>query len=285
MVLENDVRIKPFDCFNDCLDNVGLIVCGEDATDELILNYHMLFYVFEGTAMFKGVSFGEMDLHKGQIAFLPVGTEAMYSVSADLQCLYFRLDDETPVGEYYHLDLTREFDLKRVDSNIDRVVDANELIGRYMTNLRFVLEQNLLNNLFFEIKIKELLYLLKVTFTKKELTGLWDLYRPEFSNFYGAVVRNCRENDTVAKLAELMHYTVSGFEKRFKKTFGVSPARWLRSRKAKRIYKEVSLGSLNFKEIADRYNFSSTSTFNDFFKSTFGKTPGEVRGKISSKRI
>ena len=76
-----------------------------------------------------------------------------------------------------------------------------------------------------------------------------------------------------------MNYTVSGFEKRFKRVFGVSPYKWMNNQKAKMIFQQVRTTDLTLKEISANFGFTSLSRFNDFCKTNLGKPPGDIREK------
>lgn len=86
-----------------------------------------------------------------------------------------------------------------------------------------------------------------------------------------------------AELAKLLNYSISGFEKRFKKVFNDTPFHWMMCQKAHNVYLEIRAGEMNFKQISDKYEFSSPSVMDDFIKQMFGKTPGQIRKGIKNK--
>lgn len=124
---------------------------------------------------------------------------------------------------------------------------------------------------YFEIKIKELLNFFYPLLTKD-------------THFSDIILRNYNKVKTVKDLADLTHYSISGFEKRFKRVFGISPYKWLKKQKAKNIYREINYSVKTFKEISLEYDFTSPSHLNNFCKTNFGDTPGNIRrqSKISA---
>lgn len=74
-----------------------------------------------------------------------------------------------------------------------------------------------------------------------------------------------------------MNNSTSTFRNRFKEVFGIPAYQWMKQQKIILIQQELELGTKSFKEIAYEYNFSSVQVFNDFCKTNFGKSPGEIR--------
>ncbi|MDD4515584.1 helix-turn-helix transcriptional regulator [Massilibacteroides sp.] len=193
------------------------------------------------------------------------------------------MEDDIQLCECYGtVDLAVEgFQLKekKYAGDLSQALKANSMIEIYINGLYCTIMEGLDGEDYLDIKTKELLYLLSAFYEKEELISFFSTALYTNTAFPAYILRYHHLYNSVAELAEAMNYTVSGFEKRFKKIFGIPPSKWLREQKARRIYREVCLGRKNFKEIADKYNFSSTSTFNDFFKLAFGETPGVVRKK------
>jgi AraC-like DNA-binding protein len=220
---------------------------------------------------------------KFRLLFLPYGNQMEYSLEKDTVLLVCKLTDELQLFDCFHSEGNANWMDARKEvtpETISRKLQVNPLIDVYMKGLFASMNLGIRSEDFLSLKIQELFVLLKNAYTKTELASFFYLSHYPNSIFSSFIIKNHDRFNTVAELADHMNYTVSGFEKKFKKVFGVSPARWLREQKARRIYREVRSGRHNFKEIADKYNFSSTSTFNDFYKFTFGETPGATRRKV-----
>jgi len=95
--------------------------------------------------------------------------------------------------------------------------------------------------------------------------------------------RNYRHVNSVQELADLSLYSSSGFKKQFYRVFGHSPSSWLRDRKSALILQDLNSSSLRIKEIADKYNFSSVSSFSTFCRKNFGSPPGKIRSGKTGK--
>lgn len=268
-------------CFNYDKTNEPLIelIEGKGASQgKILLNNHVLLYVFKGSVEFTYHPLPGVLVLENQMLFVPVGSELSYTSSSDFRCFMFRLEDDLRLCDCFKGVMLKEIS-DTIVKDSPHVMDAHCTIRDFVIGLDYLTSQKLFCRIFFDLKRKELLYMFRAFYTKEELALFFYEGLYENVSFSCGVIRNYRRCYSVSALAEALHYTVSGFEKRFKKTFGVSPSKWLREQKAKDIYRDVCLCRLNFKEIADKYNFSSTSTFNDFYKTFFGETPGVTRRK------
>lgn len=242
------------------------------------LNNHVVFLILKGEVKFTYSTFSNVSVRENQMIFVPVGSELDYESAVGFKCFMFRLEDEIRF-----CDRSTGAMLKEISASIKKelpyIIAANDLIRNYAEGIEYIISCKMLCRVFIDLKRKELLYLLRMFYSKRELALFFYEGLFENTSFSCEVIRNYHRYTTVSALASSLHYTTSGFEKRFKKTFGVSPSKWLREQKSKEIYRDVCLGKLNFKEISDKYNFSSTSTFSDFYKTIFGETPGVTRKK------
>lgn len=130
---------------------------------------------------------------------------------------------------------------------------------------------------FFEIKIKELCFFLRAYYPKPELKNIFRTIMTSDADFLEYVKNNHQNFNSAAELAESLHMTYSGLNKKFMKVFGVSSYKWMKEEKKKLIFRDLCEAKQNFKELSDKYGFSSTSTFSDFCSKNFGRTPGEIR--------
>lgn len=261
---------------------IEIVKAEQKKRGEYIPENNLILYVFAGKGEFAYDGLESVIVKSGELLFVPVGRELTYNIPAGFTGVLFRLEDEIRLCDCFHLEaLTNE--LKEEVTDHIYTVEANSAVTSFMNATRYFVEAKLLCRSFLDLKVKELLYLLRAFYLKSELARL---FHPALDNntFSAGVFRYYRRSNSVSELAGFLNYTVSGFEKRFKKTFGTPPSKWLREKKSQQIYRDVSLGILNFKEIADKYGFSSTSTFNDFYKLTFGETPGSVRKKSKEGR-
>lgn len=268
-------------CFNYEIGNEPLIELIEgkaDACGKLFLNNHIVLYVVNGEVAFSYNSYSDVLVSENQMYFVPIGSELTYKSTAGFKCFMFRLEDQIRFCDCFTGPMLKK-KLINIKKESPFVLSANQLIRSFVDGVECLLAHKMFCRIFFDYKRKELLYMFRGFYTKDELALFFYEGLSDNITFSSEVVRNFRRFSTVSALAESLHYTVSGFEKRFKKTFGVSPSKWMREQKSREIYRDVCSSKLNFKQISDKYNFSSTSTFSDFYKTTFGETPGVTRKK------
>lgn len=92
-------------------------------------------------------------------------------------------------------------------------------------------------------------------------------------------MNNYKRTSNIKDLAELSYYSLSGFDKKFRRIFGQAPSKWMNERRKTNIYKELFDANKTLKQISKEYGFSSAVYFNNYCKSVFGMSPGEIRKK------
>lgn len=202
----------------------------------------------------------------------------------DSKLIIFKLYDRMQLCYSYSLE---KLMLKPVEiSEMNSVLDANlspsylvidERLSGYLSLLENYVTSGLKCFYFYKIKIQEFFFILRAYYSKKEL---YEFLKPlvmnnsSFSNF---VYNNYKKVKTVKELADIANYSLSGFQKHFKKVFGVPAYQWLKNQRSKSIYHELNCSERTLKDISNEYGFSSPSHFNDFCKGQFGQTPGHIR--------
>lgn len=285
----NKYNLLYMNCLTKKKKLITLLNQTETKEGEFITENHILIYVVKGKVTF---SYGYTNSKKEGaeiLLFLPLATHVNYRIEKDARLLLFQLDDNLQICECFGYE-EFETEIHQVNSGRNKrsssaILKPNGIITTYMEGLAYNMKRGINEKAYFEIKIKELLFLLRAFYAREELAAFFSTALYTSTAFPAHILRCHHAYDSVEDLAKAMNYTVSGFSKRFRKSFGTSPSKWMREQKAKRIYREVCIGKLNFKEIADRYNFASTSTFNDFFKLAFGETPGVIRKKAVNGKM
>jgi AraC-like DNA-binding protein len=138
------------------------------------------------------------------------------------------------------------------------------------------------SRLYYESKVMELHVLLHTYYSKQELSQIFFPVLNKDNAFSEEVKSSWQKYKTIDDLAESMLLSPSSFYRRFQKAFGCSAREWMKDQKKTLIYKDITRNTINFKEMADKYMFSSVSSFSDWCVKSFGDTPGKIRKKISS---
>lgn len=239
---------------------------------------NLIIFTIKGSLRF---SFGEhIDnvISEGKIMVLPAGCHLTSTAESDTIIIVIRLLETKQLCDCYTLDML----LHEKDDDFTPglyYLDINERINVFLSFTDECVGDGLKCIFYLDLKAKELFFLLRAYYPKKELLKFFYLILSRDVSFSDLVLKNHHKARTVQELADLLHYSLSGFQKRFKKVFGVSAYHWMKEERSKSIYHEINSTQKSFKEISEDYGFSSPSHFNDFCKSNFGATPGKIRYK------
>ncbi len=217
-------------------------------------------------------------IEESNFFFVPAKSNYSSIAVEDSEILLLRLNTHFNFCDHFSFEMLFEdnVDSKNSESKIT-VLPVVEPLQKYLELLENYLQSGLKCTYFLDLKMKEFFFLLRAYYKK---TDLRDFFTPVLSTdiqFSNKVYEFCDKVKSSKELASLMHYSLSGFDKRFKRVFGVPTYQWLKTRKARNIYHDINCTKKTFSELAYEYGFSSASYFNDFCKINFGKTPGEIR--------
>ena len=135
---------------------------------------------------------------------------------------------------------------------------------------------------FQELKLREYLFLLRNYYSRRELSLFFRPVLNRDMNFAAFILDNYRRVKTVNEFAALYSCSISSFDKKFRRAFGTSAYRWMKSRRVDLIYHEINTTGKTFRTIAEEQGFLSLSQFTDFCKKHLGEPPSRIRQKTGS---
>jgi AraC-type DNA-binding domain-containing proteins len=162
-------------------------------------------------------------------------------------------------------------------------IQANDTIKDYLNLLSKCLDDGLKCKCFAEIKSKEIFYYFRAYYDKQTLRAFFAPLFTEDYEFSVFVLRNYKRMKTVQRFAEELGYSLSKFERQFKRVFQESPYQWMTKQKSKLIYNDLVNTNMTLIEIADGYEFSSLSQLCDFCKRVLGSSPAKIRNSRKCK--
>lgn len=233
-------------------------------------------FVLKGSLHF---SYGEIvnkTIPSGKMMLLPAGSQCIAHSDEDSEIIIMRLHNTRQLCDCFSLDALLREDKGDFIPGI-YFLDINERVEPFLSFLDTCMTDGLRCTYYFELKAKEFYFLLRAYYEKKELLYFFYPLLSKDISFSDLVIKNHYKAKTVQELANLTHYSLSGFQKRFKKVFGVSAYQWMKDERSKTIFHQINSTDKSFKEISEEYGFSSPSHFNDFCKTNFGATPGIIR--------
>jgi len=241
--------------------------------------YTVLCFVLAGAINLTSKKVLNMQVKKEEMALIPLRSPSLIQAKEDSIILKIKLKINISFCDHLPFDLFLE-EYGDVKDNLDiGILPPNKRITDFAHAVNDFVADGLKCSFFFEIKIRELLYLIRVYYDKKVVSGF---FSPIFCNditFSNKIYENIDKVRTIKELAKIINYSPSGFEKRFKKVFTVSPYVWLQEQKSKKIYHEINCTKKTFSELAYEFGFSSPAHFSNFCKKYFGDSPGQLRKK------
>lgn len=235
-------------------------------------------FILKGTLEFSFNGFTNRTITEGKMMLLPAGSEFISHAKEECCILVIRLHNTKQLCDCFSLDILLREEKHGFKPDL-HFLDINERVESYISFLDTCMLDGLKCTYYFELKAKEFYFLLRAYYTKIDLLGFFYPLLSKDISFSDFVIKNHYKAKTVQELADLSNYSLSGFQKRFKKVFGVSAYHWMKDERSKSIYHQINSTEKSLKEISDEYGFSSPSHFNDFCKIHFGSTPGRIRSK------
>ena len=227
------------------------------------------------------ISFGQ-NINKlikaGSMILLPAETEIAAIIKKNTCVLIFYLPLSFSFCDHVSLEiLSQEIGKKKKHDFPSPVLKTNKYIENFVKSFLPSWEDGLRCNLFFELKIKEFLFLLWNYTTKEDLAAFFAPILTNDMKFYALIQENYKSVKTVKELAGLTDYSLAGFEKRFKRVFGIPAYQWMRKQMSNDLYHEICHSKKSFMIISRNYGFSSSAHLTNFCKSFFGLTPKAIR--------
>ena len=250
----------------------------EDAGFDRVMSQNCLVMVLTGEIKFSTDKNPEYTITNGHMILFSLGKSIKFFAKKNTSLILFRLKEDISFCERVSLEkLCKDVSgYKEIHSSLP----INKRIYDYLSGFISYLDGGINCADYMEIKQRELSVILCMEYPKEELSRFFAPILNKHAQFIEFVITNYRKVKTVQALAELSHRSNSGFEKKFKKVFGISAYQWMNAQRAKQVYREINHSDKPFKEICDEYGFASLSHFNDFCYKYFGNSPGKIRNEI-----
>ncbi len=214
-------------------------------------------------------------LSAGELLLFPAGISVSIKVLEDTKSIRCFFDVQPMLCDYFRIDTLEP--LARQHGNDAFLLTANNPIRLYFSQVESYIEKGLLCSCLGRYKHQELLHLLRAFYTRKELACFFSPIINKDIFFMDAVRRAYPGCHTVADLARKVNYSVSGFNKRFERCFGMTAHAWMQQQLSEQILTDLRENRISNKEIVYRYDFSSEARFYEFCKRNWGLTPSQIR--------
>lgn len=234
-----------------------------------------MFFVRKGSFYISYQKINSQLITCGDIILLPPACHLQLDALEETHVIAFRVSTTLQLCNTFSLESLFHKNYKVKDEVC--VLKINERIDAYLNLISNCMNDGLKCSHFYKIKIQELVYYLRIYYSKEKLADFFSPVLTNDSAFASFVFQNYTKVKTVQQFSNLYGYSQSSFEKQFKKVFGTSAYQWMVDQKAKQIYHRLVCSDKGLAEIADEFDFSSPSQFCDFCKHFLGASPGKIR--------
>lgn len=215
--------------------------------------------------------------------FVECGQRLILTANVDSTVVILKLHDFSGLHNFFPLEKLSSIKDIHTAGRSSMILEMRKIISYNVNTICLYLEYGLKDHRFLHLKIKEFLFFLSKEYTISELYIFFSDTTSIDVRFSDEIKKNAYKYYRMAELAKAMHYTTSGFEKRFKKVFNTSPYQWMKEMKARRLYYDLKMTDKGFKELADEFGFKSNNYFIQFCIANLGASPASIRKSREEK--
>lgn len=249
--------------------------------EEININtsFKKIIIVYRGQIKFSIDGSNYKEVNRKEMFYVESEKHLKITALKETDLMFFRLQQKIQLCHCFPLDKLRfqPQEAKNETKQRFHILPVFKEIYASFFILRKCIKTNLGCKYYYNLKTEELLFIIGKAYTIEQLSLFFKESISGDISFSEEVRANIFKYRTVDELAKAMNYTISGFEKRFKKVFNTTPHRWIREKKADKIYYDLTMTDLSLTQIADKYDFKTNNYFVAFCKSYFGRTPGHIR--------
>ena len=234
-----------------------------------------ILFILSGKLKIQGLHFPPTVLEKGRMFALPIGVEVDMAILEDTTWLAYRCNElpmlcDTHYEKFMHL---------RDECENGQSLEMIPPLLNFAEGIHQNLQNGALCQKFFEIKEKELIYLLTSYFPQEELIAFIHPLLKTQNKFRSFVMQYYYKVKTVEELAILGKYGIVTFRRLFKEEFGEPAYQWMTRQRQEHILYDLTHRNDSISEIADKYLFESLSQFSNFCKKNLHASPRELQMK------
>lgn len=271
--IPNDFRPEPV--------FIGLLHLQNSETKVWTHERTVIILTAEGNAGIKAKGLQPQPLPYGSIVILPPEYSHSLFTHQDASLLIYTIDNASELLEGYHITPTEQPE----NGASLPIVNIGGILDGYIHEMKRYITDGINQPSFMHAKTSELIQLLIHYCSEEDKARLFSMIANKESKFINAVMTYCKTARSKAELAAAVGLSTSRFGVKFKEVFGMSPYKWLTTRKRERIYNCLIYGHNSLKEISEEFHFGSVQHFNDFCKKHFGMAPGKLRELHSSDTV
>ena len=280
-------------CFNynqSVKPQIEVVKIDKQEERALSITENEIVFVLQGRIKFFFEDFSDYECQKEEFTFLPSGGKYSITGLSDSLVVVFRLNEAIVLCENFRIEslftnTVRKGECQaRIEYWFSKLI-IEPRIWHFLEGVLDCMNDGMKCRCYFESKIKELLLLLRVYYTKEELHDFFFLILSKNTTFSEYVRLRWRQFNSVQEMADSMHLTHKQFYRRFVSIFGKTPQQWMMEGKAGIVHSEITGTDKQFKQIALENGFNADTQFNHFCKRMFGYSPTDIRAGRDNKRV
>lgn len=170
----------------------------------------------------------------------------------------------------------------KTNSNV-QPLKRQEAISNYINGLIFYFDNpSLTDEEFIKLKLRELLVILHNTNNPGIKGILSDLFDEHQLGFREVIQNNMYKSLSLDELAYLCNLSLSSFKRKFKDTFGASPASYIRDKKLVKAEGMIKHTDQSITDICYDSGFNDSKSFAKNFKAKYGSSPSSYRKNLKA---
>lgn len=235
---------------------------------------------------------GEVDCHLEEHQVLPMSRKHMLyipqnmdvrieSVTASQCMLLFWNKNVTGCDKLFFHSLPTK--VSYIDTNDGIILPIKTPLMNVLKSVKQYLDAKMLCMHLHLLKQEELLLVLRGFYSKQDLAAFFSTSTSIRKPFEKFVLENYTKTSSIKELASLCHISERSFNRKFHASFGESPYQWIQKKKSEQIQEMINDEAFSFKEIAEKFDFSTSSHFTAYCQRMFGMSPSQLRNANKDK--
>ncbi len=247
-----------------------------EQSHEFIANENKILFVTKGRLNCSLQGYLDEHIYPHVMVLIPAGLYCCITAESEANLLCLKLGETINYPECTQYTNSEQNGIRQGAERVP-ILEFTSLITSYVTCLNYSVKQGVKDNKYMRIKAYELFCLMALCYSYEKRSLFFSMISSEHNEFSEFIYRNYRKATSIKQLANMSCYSLSGFDKHFRKVFGISPSRWIAQRKAVDIHRELCSNGKTLKQISFEYGFSSAAHFSKFCKAHMSLSPGAIR--------
>lgn len=238
-----------------------------------------MIFVTKGELLVNSKEYAGTKISANHFILQAIGSKIEILAMTDVECIIYHFNEPYLVCEERYRKAIENAEAPLIYSPL-KTIPALQL---YLENIKILIDDNIICKDFWEIKQKELNFILNCYYSLRDLYTLYAPISSYTNSLHYFVMQNYNKVKTVEELAHLGGYSITTFRRMFKNLFHEPAYEWMLKQKRDGIMEDLTQTNLTITEISIKYGFDTLPHFSNFCKTCFGDSPRALRKKIHAQ--